>query len=144
MEKTIIKKYSNRRLYNTDTSDYINLDDVYDMVKQNVDFIVQDAKTGEDLTKIILTQVIFERESRGVNLLSINFLRKIIGFYDDSLKVILPEYLEQTMETFTANQEMLRNVYGKYIENIAPFTILQELTKHNIKFFNQWFFNDDK
>jgi len=106
-EPIVIKKYANRRLYNTDTSSYVTLDDLCEMVKVGSEFIVYDAKSGEDLTRQILTQIIFEEESHGEHLLPINFLRSIIGFYDNSLKGFVPHYLESTMQTFSKNQEKM-------------------------------------
>ena len=111
-EPIVIKKYANRRLYNTDTSSYVTLDDLCEMVKEGAQFVVYDAKSGEDLTRQILTQIIFEQESQGQNLLPINFLRSLIGFYDNSLKDFIPPYLESTMQTFLKNQEQMRATMG--------------------------------
>ena len=111
-EPVVIKKYANRRLYNTDTSSYVTLEDLCLMVKEGANFVVYDAKTGEDLTRQILTQIIFEQESQGQNLLPINFLRSLIGFYDNSLKDFVPAYLETAMQTFMQNQEKMRETMG--------------------------------
>ena len=96
-----IKKYANRRLYNTATSSYVTLDHLCQMVKDGVDFVVFDAKSGEDITRSVLTQIIVEEESKGgQNLLPINFLRQLISFYGDNLQFLLPRYLEQSMDSF--------------------------------------------
>ncbi len=112
VEPIVIKKYANRRLYNTDTSSYVTLDDLCDMVKEGSDFIVYDAKSGEDLTRTVLTQIIFEQEGKagGQNLLPVNFLRSLIGFYDNSLKEFVPHYLESSMQAFQKNQEKMREM----------------------------------
>ena len=112
VEPIVIKKYANRRLYNTDTSSYVTLDDLCDMVKEGAEFIVYDAKSGEDLTRSVLTQIIFEQEGKGESLLPVNFLRSIIGFYDNSLKDFVPHYLESSIQTFTKNQEKMREMLG--------------------------------
>ena len=108
----VVKKYANRRLYNTATSSYVTLDELSKMVRQGEHFVVYDAKSGEDLTRSILTQIILEEDSKGRNLLPINFLRQLIGFYDDSLRAFLPRYLELSMENFARNQVQIR----RYIE----------------------------
>src|SRR3954467_2221246 len=104
-----IKKYANRRLYNTATSSYVTLDHLADMVKKGVEFVVTDAKTGEDITRGVLTQIIVEQEGKGQNLLPIKFLRQIIGFYGDSLGGLVPRYLEQSMDTFHQNESHMRH-----------------------------------
>ena len=93
-----IKKYANRRLYNTATSSYVTLDDLCLMVKDGLDFVVYDAKSGDDITRSVLTQIIFEEESKGQNLLPISFLRQLIQFYGDSLQTMVPNYLEASMD----------------------------------------------
>ena len=103
-----IKKYANRRLYNTATSSYVTLEHLADMVKKGVDFVVYDAKSGEDITRSVLTQIIFEAEAKGQNLLPISFLRRLIGFYDDSLNSVLPGFLDMSMESFANNQDQMR------------------------------------
>lgn len=140
-EPIVIKKYANRRLYNTDTSSYVTLDDLCDMVKQGSDFIVYDAKSGEDLTRQILTQIIFEQESRGQNLLPIGFLRSLIGFYDDSIREVLPHYLESSMQSFLSNQEKMREYMGKgSFPGFGQFsTQMEELSKQNMEMFTRAF-----
>lgn len=109
-EPITIKKYANRRLYNTATSSYVTLDHLADMVKQNQDFVVVDAKTGEDITRSVLTQIIFEEEAKGgQHLLPIRFMRQLIKFYGDSLQGVVPSFLELSMENFAKEQERLRN-----------------------------------
>ncbi|MFN7401724.1 MAG: polyhydroxyalkanoate synthesis repressor PhaR [Alphaproteobacteria bacterium] len=146
VEPIVIKKYANRRLYNTDTSSYVTLDDLCEMVKEGANFIVYDAKSGEDLTRQILTQIIFEQESRGQSLLPISFLRDIIGFYDNSLKDFVPAYLETAMQTFLKNQEKMREyVLGNKATagTIDPFGQmthqLEEIGKQNMEFFTKAF-----
>src|SRR5919112_2127050 len=108
-EKTpaVVKKYANRRLYNTATSSYVTLDELSQMVRRGEDFVVYDAKTNDDITRSVLTQIILEEDSKGRNLLPIGFLRQLIGFYDDQLHAFLPRYLEVSMETFARNQEQI-------------------------------------
>jgi len=110
-QKVVIKKYANRRLYNTASSSYVTLEHLSDMVKEGVDFVVYDAKTNDDITRSVLTQIIFEEENRGggQNLLPIQFLRQLIGFYGNSMQAFLPSYLEMSLESFTKQQERLRS-----------------------------------
>ena len=135
-----IKKYPNRRLYNTDTSVYITLDELYDLVRQDVEFVVSDAKSGEDITRQILAQIIFERESRGVNLLPISFLRSLIRFYGEDMQKVLPSYLEVMMENFTANQKQFSEMMGKGFNPQAGFGAYSQLEafgKQNMALFEQ-------
>ena len=104
----VIKKYANRRLYNTSTSTYVTLDDLSTMVKGGTDFLVYDAKTGEDITRSVLTQIIFEEENKGTNLLPINFLRQLIRFYGDSMQAMVPGFLEFSLENLGKEQEKFR------------------------------------
>jgi polyhydroxyalkanoate synthesis repressor PhaR len=103
-----IKKYANRRLYNTAKSSYVTLDHLSAMVRDGEDFVVYDAKTGEDITRSVLTQIIFEEEAKGASMLPANFLRQIIRLYGDTLQGLVPGYLEASMETFARNQEKMR------------------------------------
>ena len=107
-QPVIIKKYANRRLYNTAISSYVTLDDLCELVKIGEDFIVVDAKTEEDLTRSVLAQIIFEQESKGSHMLSEEFLRSVITFYDDGLKSVVPLYLNSMMQAFQQNQEEMR------------------------------------
>src|ERR1700742_1374820 len=111
-ERVVIKKYANRRLYNTASSSYVTLEHLAEMVKDGADFVVYDAKTGEDITRSVLTQIIFEEESRGQNLLPIQFLRQLIRFYGDSMQAFLPSYLELSLDSFTRQQERLRGQFA--------------------------------
>ena len=132
----VVKKYANRRLYNTATSSYVTLEDLATMIKEGGDFVVSDAKTGEDLTRSVLTQIIVEQEQKGQNLLPISFLRQLIGFYGDSMQFLVPGYLEQAMVAFSRNQDQmrdtLRNTFG-----IFPFGQMEEMGKQNMALFEQ-------
>jgi polyhydroxyalkanoate synthesis repressor PhaR len=131
----VIKKYANRRLYNTATSTYVTLDDLADMVKKGTDFVVYDAKTGEDLTRSVLTQIIFEEESKGQNLLPIRFLRQLIRFYGDSMQAFVPGYLEMSLESLTKEQDKLRQQLAE-IWGADPFKAMQEQTERNMAMFH--------
>lgn len=113
-ERVVIKKYANRRLYNTASSSYVTLEHLSDMVKEGIDFVVYDAKTGEDITRSVLTQIIFEEENRGggQNLLPIQFLRQLIGFYGNQMQAFVPSYLEMSLENFSKQQERFRGQFG--------------------------------
>ena len=116
-EPIIIKKYANRRLYNTDTSSYITLEDLAKMVRENVDFKVVDAKTGDDITHTILTQIIVEEESQGgQQMLPVSFLRDLISMYGNSMQSMMPSYLEASMANFRKNREQLQAAFAKGIE----------------------------
>ena len=131
----VIKKYANRRLYNTATSTYVTLDDLATMVKAGTDFIVYDAKTGEDITRSVLTQIIVEQEGKGQNLLPIKFLRQIIGFYGDSLGGLLPRYLETSMEAFAQNESHMRRVMQDTFKGLFPVQRLEDMGKQNMAMF---------
>ncbi len=133
----VVKKYANRRLYNTESSSYITLDNLADMVRSGRDFVVYDAKSGEDITRSVLTQIIVEEEGKGQNLLPINFLRQLISFYGDNLQFLLPRYLEQSMEAFAHNQEQMRNYLKDSFGGMFPFGRLEELGKQNMAFLEQ-------
>lgn len=132
-----IKKYANRRLYNTATSSYVTLEHLCQMVKDGTDFVVEDAKTGEDITRSVLTQIIFEEESKGQNLLPIQFLRQLIRFYDDSLQTLVPGYLEMSMEAFARNQEQMRQRMSEAFGDMFPFRQMEEMGRQNIAMFQQ-------
>ena len=112
-EPTVIKKYANRRLYDTGRSSYVTLDDLCEMIKEGIDFVVYDAKSGEDLTRSVLTQIIVEQETKGDSMLPVSFLKQLIGFYGDNLQTLVPNYLEQTFAAFTKNQEQFREQMEK-------------------------------
>ena len=130
-----IKKYANRRLYNTATSSYVTLDHLADMVKQGVEFVVTDAKTGEDITRSVLTQIIVEQENKGQNLLPIKFLRQIIGFYGDSLGGLVPRYLESSMEAFAENEAHMRRIMQETFKGLFPMQRMEEMGKQNMQLF---------
>ncbi len=132
----IVKKYANRRLYNTATSCYVTLDDLAKLIKEGGDFVAHDAKTGEDITRSVLTQIIMEEEQKGRNLLPISFLRQLISFYGDSMQFLVPGYLEQAMIAFARNQEQMRKslqaTFGMF-----PFGQFEEMGKQNIALFER-------
>lgn len=130
-----IKKYANRRLYNTATSSYVTLDHLCQMVQEDIDFVVYDAKTGDDITRAVLTQIIVEEEAKGQNLLPINFLRQLIGFYGDNMQWMVPRYLEHMMEGFATNQEKLRQSMQETFGGMFPFGNLEEMGKQNMAMF---------
>jgi polyhydroxyalkanoate synthesis repressor PhaR len=132
-EKIVIKKYANRRLYNTAKSSYVTLDDLSKMVRAGKDFSVYDAKTGEDITRSVLAQIIFEEEAKGQSMLPTNFLRQIIGLYGDALQGVVPSYLEASMETFAQNQEKMREAFGA---NPAIMNF-EALARSNMEWFEQ-------
>jgi polyhydroxyalkanoate synthesis repressor PhaR len=111
-DRIVIKKYANRRLYNTGSSSYVTLEHLREMVQQGVDFVVYDAKTNEDITRSVLAQIIFEEESKGPNLLPIQFLRQLIGFYGDQMQSFVPSYLEMSLAAFAQQQERMREQFG--------------------------------
>jgi polyhydroxyalkanoate synthesis repressor PhaR len=125
-----IKKYANRRLYNTATSSYVTLEHLCQMVKDGVDFAVFDAKTGDDITRQILTQIIVEEESKGgQNLLPISFMRKLIGFYGGNMQWMVPGYLDYSMQSFSNNQEKMQEHISKTVGGIFPFDALNHMGK---------------
>jgi polyhydroxyalkanoate synthesis repressor PhaR len=130
-----IKKYANRRLYNTATSSYVTLDHLSQMVKEGDEFAVFDAKSGEEITRSVLTQIIVEEESKGQNLLPVSFLRHLISFYGDSLQGLLPSYLEQSMQSFATNQVEMRNKLTEAMGSITPFGNFEDVTKKNMAMF---------
>jgi polyhydroxyalkanoate synthesis repressor PhaR len=132
----VVKKYANRRLYNTATSSYVTLDDLAGLIKDGADFVVYDAKTGEDITRSVLTQIIVEQEQKGQNLLPISFLRQLIAFYGDSMQFLLPGYLEQAMVAFARNQEQMRESL-KATFGIFPFGQFEEMGKQNMALFER-------
>jgi polyhydroxyalkanoate synthesis repressor PhaR len=132
-----IKKYANRRLYNTATSSYVTLDYLAQMVRNGTEFTVEDAKTGEDITRSVLTQIIVEEESKGQNMLPINFLRQLISLYGDNLQFLVPRYLEQSMESFSKNQEQMRSYMKDSFGGMFPIDRFEEMSKQNMAFFDQ-------
>ncbi|MGB1006081.1 MAG: polyhydroxyalkanoate synthesis repressor PhaR [Thalassobaculaceae bacterium] len=133
----VIKKYANRRLYNTASSSYVTLDNLCQMIKDGDDFVVFDAKTGEDITRAVLTQIIVEEEAKGQNMLPINFLRQLIRFYGDSLQMVVPSYLEQAMINFAENQDSTRNYMQQTLGGLFSFQKFEDLSKQNMAMFEQ-------
>ena len=133
----VIKKYANRRLYNTATSSYVTLDDLSRMVKAGREFVVYDAKTGEEITRAVLTQIIVEEEQKGQNLLPISFLRQLISLYGDSMQWLVPRYLEHAMTTFARNQEQMRKNLQDAFGGLFPFGPLEEMGKQNLALFEK-------
>lgn len=125
----VVKKYANRRLYNTETSSYVTLEDLAAMVRNGRDFTVHDAKTGEDISRSVLTQIIVEEESKGRHLLPESFLRHLIGFYGGNLQSVLPRYLELAMAGFARQQEQMRHSVEQTMGGFLPFTSLEEMGK---------------
>ena len=143
-DPVVIKKYANRRLYNTGTSTYVTLEDLAEMVKKGEEFTVQDAKTGDDITHPVLTQIIFELENKdGQNMLPIPFLRQLISFYGDQMQMVVPSFLEQSMIAFAKEQERFReqmkSAIGKspieVMKIAAPIKAIEEQARRNIEMF---------
>ena len=134
-EPITIKKYANRRLYNTATSSYVTLDHLCAMVKEGTDFQVVDAKSGEDITRSVLTQIIFEEENKGHNLLPIQFLRQLIQFYGDSMQSFLPSYLEMSLEQFKSNQEKIQETITTAFGGAPHFTQYEDQIRQNMAMF---------
>jgi polyhydroxyalkanoate synthesis repressor PhaR len=138
-EPTVIKKYANRRLYNTGTSTYVTLEDLAAMVKEGEDFVVYDAKTGEDITRPVLAQIIFEQENKeGQNLLPIAFLRQLIRFYGDSMQMLVPRYLEMSLDALAKEQEKFRAQMTQAFGG-TPFAPFEELARRNMEMFERAF-----
>ncbi len=131
----VIKKYANRRLYNTSTSTYVTLDDLAVMVKGGTDFLVYDAKSGEDITRSVLTQIIFEEENKGTNLLPINFLRQLIRFYGDSMQAFVPGFLEFSLDNLGKEQDKMRTQMMEAF-GADPFKAMQDTASRNMAMFN--------
>ncbi|RAI58262.1 polyhydroxyalkanoate synthesis repressor PhaR [Roseicella frigidaeris] len=134
-QPVVVKKYANRRLYNTESSSYVTLEDLANMVRKGRDFIVFDAKSGEDITRSVLTQIIVEEEAKGRSLLPESFLRQLIGFYGDSLQSVLPRYLEFAMAGFARQQEQMRRSVEQAMGGFNPFGALpglEEVGKQNM------------
>jgi polyhydroxyalkanoate synthesis repressor PhaR len=138
-EPVTIKKYANRRLYNTGTSTYVTLEDLAAMVKAGNDFVVYDAKSGEDITRSVLAQIIFEQENKeGQNLLPINFLRQLIRFYGDSMQMLVPRYLEVSIESLTREQQKFRDQMAQAFGG-SPFGALEDQVRRNMEMFERAF-----
>ena len=133
---TVIKKYANRRLYHTGTSTYVTLEDLGEMLRAGEDFVVYDAKSGEDITRSVLTQIIFEQENKGQNLLPVAFLRQLIRFYGDSMQALVPSYLALSMENLARDQQKLRE---QMAQTFGPgaFHAIEEQVRTNMAFFTE-------
>jgi polyhydroxyalkanoate synthesis repressor PhaR len=135
--RVVIKKYANRRLYNTQSSSYVTLEHLSEMVKKGVDFVVFDAKTNEEITRSVLTQIIFEEESRGQNLLPIQFLRQLIRFYGDSMQALVPSYLEMSLDSFTQQQERMRQQFSNTLGGAKGLTYFEDQVRQNMQLFDR-------
>jgi polyhydroxyalkanoate synthesis repressor PhaR len=135
----VIKKYANRRLYNTSTSSYVTLEHLAELTRQNIDFVVYDAKSGEDITRTVLTQIIFDEENNGSgkSLLPVQFLRQLIGFYGDSMQSFVPAYLELSMKTFADQQARMRNQLTDALTGKDPASFFEEAMRQNMAFLEQ-------
>lgn len=131
MQPVVVKKYANRRLYNTESSSYITLDTLAEMVRVGRDFVVYDAKTGDDITRSVLTQIIVEEEGKGRALLPTGFLRQLIGFYGNSMQGLVPNYLEQAMTNFASQQEQMRQAMQQTMGSFFPFRV-DEVGRQNM------------
>ena len=136
-EPIVIKKYANRRLYNTGESKYVTLDDLSEMVRAGTDFIVIDAKSGDEITRSVLTQIIFEQESKGQSMLPVQFLRRLIRFYGDQMQGFLPPYLDMSMESFSKAQEQMRENMSRSFGTATPMAAFEEQTQRNMALFQQ-------
>jgi len=136
-DPVVIKKYANRRLYNTATSSYVTLDYLSEMVKNGQEFVVYDAKTNDDITHSVLTQIIFEEENKGQNLLPIQFLRQLIQFYGDNLQAFVPSYLEMSMETFSRNQDKMRSQMRDAFGAAPGYQVFEDMARQNMALFDQ-------
>ena len=137
-ERVVIKKYANRRLYNTASSSYVTLEHLAEMVKQGIDFVVYDAKTNDEITRTVLTQIIFEEEekSEGKSLLPIQFLRQLISFYGNSMQAFLPSYLELSLASFTQQQERLRQQMASFGQ-AGGMGAYEDLARQNLQLFDR-------
>ena len=132
----VVKKYANRRLYNTETSSYITLDNLAEMIRAGRDFVVYDAKSGEDITRGVLTQIIVEEESKGSSMLPTAFLRQLIGFYGGSLQGVVPRYLEHAMSSFARQQQQIRQMMQQTLGPFLPVGV-DELSRQNMALFER-------
>ena len=137
-ERVVIKKYANRRLYNTASSSYVTLEHLSEMVKKHIDFVVYDAKTNDDITRSVLTQIIFDEENNGEqNLLPIQFLRQLIRFYGDSIQALVPSYLELSLDSFTQQQERMRSQLSETLGAGQGLKYFDEQIRQNMQLFDR-------
>jgi polyhydroxyalkanoate synthesis repressor PhaR len=142
MPPVVVKKYANRRLYNTESSSYITLENLAEMVRGGRDFVVYDAKSGDDITRGVLTQIIVEEEGKGHNLLPTNFLRQLIGFYGGSMQGVVPTYLDQAMKAFSQHQEQMQAAMKKTVGSMSslfPFGNMEEIGRQNLAMIDRAF-----
>ena len=132
LDTVTIKKYANRRLYNTATSSYVTLDNLCDMVRNGEDFVVRDAKSGDDITRQVLTQIIVEQEAKGQNMLPLSFLRQLIQLYGDNVQAFVPRYLEVAMETFARNQGDMRERMNDTFGGMLPVDEFEAMAERNM------------
>jgi polyhydroxyalkanoate synthesis repressor PhaR len=138
----VVKKYANRRLYNTESSGYITLENLAEMVRGGRDFVVYDAKSGDDITRGVLTQIIVEEEGKGHNLLPTNFLRQLIGFYGGAMQGVVPTYLDQAMKAFSQHQEQMQAAMKKTVGSMSslfPFGNMEEIGRQNLAMIDRAF-----
>ena len=133
----IVKKYANRRLYNTATSSYVTLEELSQMIRRGEEFVVFDAKTGDDITRSVLTQIILEEDAKGRNLLPIGFLRQLIGFYDHQMQSFVPRYLEVSLESFARNQDQIRGYMENTVGRFFPLAQLEDMARQNLVLFQR-------
>jgi len=133
----VIKKYANRRLYNTSSSSYVTLEELAHLLRAGKEFVVFDAKSGDEITRSVLTQIILEEDSKGRNLLPVPFLRQLIGFYDDNMHAMLPRYLEATMDHFIQNQEQLQRYFEGTMGRFFPVNQINDMTRQNMALLQQ-------
>jgi len=142
MPPVVVKKYANRRLYNTESSSYITLENLAEMVRGGRDFVVYDAKSGDDITRGVLTQIIVEEEGKGHNLLPTNFLRQLIGFYGGAMQGVVPTYLDQAMKAFSQHQEQMQAAMKKTVcsmSSLFPFGNMEEIGRQNLAMIDRAF-----
>jgi polyhydroxyalkanoate synthesis repressor PhaR len=133
----VIKKYANRRLYNTSSSSYVTLEELAHLLRAGKEFVVFDAKSGDEITRSVLTQIILEEDSKGRNLLPVTFLRQLIGFYDDNTPAMLPRYLEATMDHFIQNQEQMQRYFEGTMGRFFPVNQINDMTRQNMALIQQ-------
>lgn len=136
-EPVIIKKYANRRLYNTESSSYVTLDHLAELVRKGRDFVVRDAKSGEDITRQVLAQIIFEQEGKGTNLLPIPLLRQLIGYYGDRMAAMVPSYLLSSMQAFARQQDSMQNMFESGLSPADAFSMFDEMARRNMTAFER-------
>ncbi|NBB70008.1 MAG: polyhydroxyalkanoate synthesis repressor PhaR [Alphaproteobacteria bacterium] len=133
----VIKKYANRRLYNTSSSSYVTLEELAHLLRAGKEFVVFDAKSGDEITRSVLTQIILEEDSKGRNVLPVTFLRQLIGFYDENMPAMLPRYLEATMDHFIQNQEQMQRYFEGTMGRFFPVNQLNDMTRQNMALLQQ-------